>query len=254
MSEEHPEIIVDKREPEVILNEFKRLGVVVLKKNLSVADYVVSERIAIERKTGADFVSSIIDGRLFEQLERLTSTYKAPMLILEDPETSFQREGMKPSSIYGAMAYIVRNLQLPIVPSIDSAGTALFIYRLAYREQIEDKSPIQIRRAPKGMKLREKQIFLIEGLERTGSKAAERLLNEFHSPMGVFRAIKETEVLYTKTGNPKGIVGPLKIIKGLGHQYVERNRKILFHRSPTETAKKRPSNLSSLLPDHEEGS
>ncbi|MHA2231961.1 MAG: ERCC4 domain-containing protein [Candidatus Hodarchaeales archaeon] len=251
MSEERPRVIVDKREPEAIRNEFGRLGADVLEKTLSVADYIISDRIAIERKTGLDFVSSIMDGRLFEQSERLITTYEAPILLLENFESAFQREKMNPSAIYGALAFLARNLQLPIVPTADSPGTALFIYRLAYREQIEDKNPLLVRKAPKGMNLHEKQVFLLEGLERTGVKVAESLLNEFRLPMNVFRAIKETEVLFTRTGNPKGISGPLKAVKGIGYQFVERNKKTLLQEFQTKNAKKQ-GNLSKLIPDQEE--
>jgi Fanconi anemia group M protein len=252
LSEEKPKVVIDKREPKAILDEFKQLNIEIVEKSLSIGDYIISERIAIERKTGQDFVSSIIDGRLFEQLDRLTNAYKAPILLIENLESGFQRDGIRPASIYGAMAYVARNLQLPIVPTINAEGTALFTYRLAYREQIEDKNPLLVRKAPKGRDLREKQLFLLEGLERTGGKVANRLLDEFSSPMGVFRAINKTKVLHTKTGNPKGIEGPLKAVKGLGHQFVDRNKEILLHGSRLETDKKKRGNLSALLPEHKE--
>ncbi|UCH32779.1 MAG: hypothetical protein JSV05_05250 [Candidatus Bathyarchaeota archaeon] len=252
MSEEKPKVVVDNREPKAILDEFKRLNIEIVEKSLSIGDYIISERIAIERKTGQDFASSIIDGRLFEQLERLTNAYKAPILLIENLESGFQREGIRPASIYGAMAFVARNLQLPIVPTINAEGTALFAYRLAYREQIEDKNPLLVRKAPKSRELREKQLFLLEGLERTGRKVAKRLLDEFNSPMKVFRAISKTKVLHTKTGNPKGIEGPLKAVKGLGHQFVDRNKKILLQGTQLVTENKKQDNLSALLMDHKE--
>ena len=38
---------------------------------LDIADIIVSKDVAIERKEGFDFISSIMDNRLFEQLIRL---------------------------------------------------------------------------------------------------------------------------------------------------------------------------------------
>ena len=54
-------------------------------KNLEVGDYVISDRVAIERKTAQDFVASIIDPErnLFRQLTDLSRTYERPVLILE---------------------------------------------------------------------------------------------------------------------------------------------------------------------------
>jgi hypothetical protein len=42
------------------------------------------DRVAVERKTGADLAASIRDRRLFEQTERLTDAYEAAVLIVED--------------------------------------------------------------------------------------------------------------------------------------------------------------------------
>ncbi len=52
-------------------------------KTLDVADYVVSEDVGIERKSANDFIQSIIDGRLFDQVERLKRAYEKPVIIVE---------------------------------------------------------------------------------------------------------------------------------------------------------------------------
>ena len=49
----------------------KNFGCVIVVKDLDVADYVASERVAVERKTVIDLVNSIKDGRLFDQVKRL---------------------------------------------------------------------------------------------------------------------------------------------------------------------------------------
>ena len=66
---EQGKIFVDPREREMgKLLEAKGLEVTL--KNLEVGDYVVSDRVAIERKTAQDFVASIIDPQrnLFRQI------------------------------------------------------------------------------------------------------------------------------------------------------------------------------------------
>src|SRR5271157_3998054 len=77
-------IIVDNRERNLeIIEGLSDSGVELSFAQLPVGDYIVSERMCIERKTVGDFDSSIIDNRLFEQLERLKSSFEKPILILE---------------------------------------------------------------------------------------------------------------------------------------------------------------------------
>ena len=61
------------------------MGLEVTLRNLEVGDYVISERVAVERKTASDFISSIIDPQrnLFRQMADLARTYDRPILILE---------------------------------------------------------------------------------------------------------------------------------------------------------------------------
>ena len=42
------------------------------------------------------------------------------------------------------------------------------------------------------------------------------------------KAIKETAITYTKTGNPKGIEGPLSDLSGFGWKFVKKNKPLLF--------------------------
>ena len=43
--------------------------------SMAVADYQVSDEVAIERKTAKDFVSSMIDKRLFKQARELSGEF-----------------------------------------------------------------------------------------------------------------------------------------------------------------------------------
>ncbi|MGC8850441.1 MAG: helicase-related protein, partial [Candidatus Bathyarchaeia archaeon] len=65
-------VLVDHREANSrVVAELSRLGVDVELASLPHGDYILSERVAVERKTINDFASSIIDGRLFEQASTL---------------------------------------------------------------------------------------------------------------------------------------------------------------------------------------
>ena len=78
------------------------------------------------------------------------------------------------------------------------------------------------------MSKKDRRTFIIEGLVDIGPKKAKALIEKFKTPYNVFKAINKTEVSYTKTGNPKGIKGPLEAIKGFGWKFVQKNKRILF--------------------------
>ena len=78
------------------------------------------------------------------------------------------------------------------------------------------------------MSKKERRIYLVEGLIDIGSKKAKLLIDSYKTPYNVLKAIRRTEITYTKTGNPKGITGPLAELKGFGWKFVEKNKKILF--------------------------
>ena len=57
---------------------------------LTVADYVLTPDICIERKSVRDLISSFKNGRLFNQAETMLQHYKYPMLLIEfDQNKSF---------------------------------------------------------------------------------------------------------------------------------------------------------------------
>ena len=78
------DIIIDNREQKLInILDQKKDIIKYDTEQLDVADIVISDEVAIERKEGFDFVSSIVDNRLFDQLQRLKEAYSYPILILE---------------------------------------------------------------------------------------------------------------------------------------------------------------------------
>ncbi|MFX0040043.1 MAG: ERCC4 domain-containing protein [Promethearchaeota archaeon] len=233
-------VIIDNREQKLkALFDKKKDTLTYESKQLDIADVVISSDVAIERKEGYDFVSSIMDNRLFEQLLRLKDTYEYPILILEGlNDEVFENTGMNLSSIYGALAFISYKLGISVIPTRNLEDTAIVIERIAYREQVKDSTPIFSRKAPKNMSKKERRSFIIEGLVDIGPKKAQALIDKFKNPYQVFKAIKRTEILYTKTGNPKGIRGPLEALTGFGWKFVEKNQRLLFGKKKRSPQKK----------------
>ncbi|KAJ3563815.1 hypothetical protein NPX13_g8071 [Xylaria arbuscula] len=91
---EQPRVVVDVREFRSSLPSLlhgRNLNVIPCM--LTVADYVVSPNICIERKSISDLISSFKDGRLYSQAETMFQHYKSPMLLIEfDQNKSFTLE------------------------------------------------------------------------------------------------------------------------------------------------------------------
>ena len=237
---EQVHIIVDHREHKLkaILDK-KKEKITYESKQLDIADIVITSEVAIERKEGFDFVSSIMDNRLFEQLLRLKDTYQYPILILEGlNDKVFENTGMKISSIYGALSFISYKLGISVIPTRNLEDTVIVIERIAYREQVKDNMPLLSRKAPKELSKKERRTFIVEGLIDIGPKKAKTLIDKYKYPHLVFKAIKHTEISYTRTGNPKGIQGPLEDLTGFGWKFVEKNQKILFGKKKKSPQKK----------------
>ncbi len=84
-------IFVDDREPERLVQLLRSMGVDVRRKRLEIGDYLVtnsSREVAVERKSVEDFESSIIDGRLFDQVHRLSKKYPLSFLCIVGSESS----------------------------------------------------------------------------------------------------------------------------------------------------------------------
>lgn len=84
-------IIVDHRERySGIAYLLAKMGAEVEEQQLAVGDYILSERMAVERKRATDFLDSIVKKRLFDQIGRLAAAYSKPVLIIEGEGLFFQ--------------------------------------------------------------------------------------------------------------------------------------------------------------------
>jgi ERCC4-related helicase len=187
--EEQAKIYVDPREREMgKLLEAKGLEVTL--RNLDVGDYVVSDRVAIERKTAQDFVASIIDPQrnLFRQIADLSRSYNRPVLILEGRD--LYTRAINPSSIRGALASLAVDYGIPIIPTEDQDETASVIALLAARERKEGREP-KVHGHKTARTLAEQQEYLISAIPSVGPAVARNLLKHFESIEKIMTATKE---------------------------------------------------------------
>jgi len=176
-------VVVDDREFDLA----KRLGDGggVNFKRLEIGDVVVSDKIVVERKTTADFVSSIVDGRLFRQATEMKDLYENPLIIIEgQPSELYTHRAIHPNAIRGALASLVLKHGVPIIFTRDLQDTADFIRVLVTRESKPDNGPSI--KVPKAGTLREQQERLVCALPGINLVLARRLLDHFREPLALF--------------------------------------------------------------------
>jgi ERCC4-related helicase len=184
-------IHVDNRErTSMIARELLGMNVSVELSNLPVADYILSDRIAVERKNVKDLISSIIDKRLFDQLKALKETYSIPILLIEG-EDIYAIGGMHPEAIRGAIASVIISYGIPIIWTKNQAESARMLYTMARREQSEREVRISIRGEKKPLSIKEMQEFIVAGLPSVDTVLATRLLNTFKNVEGIFTVSKK---------------------------------------------------------------
>lgn len=188
-----PTVLVDHRErASGVTKILERKNVFVRLVQLEVGDYICSDRVCLERKDVSDFLSSIVDRRIFSQLENLSGSYEKPVLIIEgNPELLYLERDMHGNAIRGALASIAIDYKIPIIWTQNPKETAEQIFWIAHREQVKEKREPQIRSSKKASTIPQMQEFLVAGLPHINSKLSRRLLKRFRTPRKIFSASEE---------------------------------------------------------------
>jgi len=183
-------IVVDEREKNSSVHLYLRnMGVRVLFRRLSVADYVLSGDCAVERKNVKDFVKSIVDGRLFDQAYRLSQAYSRSSIIVEgDVKLAYSSLKAGSKSFWGALAYVWMVFGVPSFFTLNERETAELIHALIKHEQGEVKKRIYIRSKPKLESLADRQLFVVQSFPGVGPKLALRLLKTLGSIKNIVNA------------------------------------------------------------------
>lgn len=180
-------LVVDHRErASLLVAELARLGVAMEFKSLRVGDYLVSEEIAVERKTLEDFAGSILDRRLFEQVRALRDAYPRPLLLLEGRGPL--RSGISQEALRGALTSVIMDFGVPILWINDAAEGALFLLTLCRREQRGERRELSLKDRRRALTPDGEREYVVASLPFVEAKMSKRLLSTFHSVLGVFSA------------------------------------------------------------------
>lgn len=194
-------VLVDDRERELV--EFlNSLDVEHDVERLEVGDIIINGEVVIERKTSADFITSLLDGRLFGQIKAMNENFEKPLIIIEGSSNEmFALRNIHRNALLGLQVSIALKSRIPIMFSKDITETANIIKIIV--KQIENPAEQKLRIKKPQMTEQEEQQFIIEGLPLIGPKTARSLLEKFGSVRGVLTASAEELQEVDKIGGKK---------------------------------------------------
>ena len=182
-------IIVDTREKQSLIaaNLLEQKANIKFEK-LDIGDYLIQGTI-IERKTFSDFVSSMLNKRLHEQLINIKK-YDKYFLLIEGFYYNYNKFNIHENAIRGILLSIANDFQIPIIYTEDEKDTSKFLITLAKRYE-KPKTSSSIRQTKNIKTLEEQKQYILEGFSGIGPVAAKTLLVEFSSLKNIFNSTEE---------------------------------------------------------------
>lgn len=165
----------DREEATDACREIERLGAEISFSRLPVGDFVVSDRVCVERKTSSDFESSVIDGRLFVQAQELKENFASPLFIIVG--RGFER--LHANAVRGALIALVVDYKIPVFFVETEVELGALVFALGFKEQLQQKHEIKVQFSKKGLSLAQQQRLVVESLPMIGPKNALALLQHF---------------------------------------------------------------------------
>ncbi len=193
-------ILVNVHEPQQIIDHLQQYTPVEVK-NFTPGDYIVGE-FALERKTLGDFLGSLYEKRMFEQLSRLKRCYSKSFLLLEADQglvTNFR-------VFYGTVLRVLLHLDMKVIFTQNHQQTAEVLLLLAGRSSLY---PF-IRQLPKKTSLTRLRFDLLRKIPMVGKHRAQQLLYRFDTLHNLYTA-NEEELLK---------------VQGIGEKTIENIKKV----------------------------
>jgi Fanconi anemia group M protein len=196
--EEALEIVVDQRELDsnIARDLSKRDGVETRLETLAVGDYVLSDRVAVERKTVSDLLDTLTGGderSVFEQVGDLTRHYSRGVLVLEGDDLYGERN-VHPNAVRGALSSLAVDFGVSVLRTEDEGDTADLLEVIAGREQQADDREVSVHGEKQSKTLAEQQEYVVSSIADVGPVTARSLLEEFSTVEAVMTA-REDDLL-----------------------------------------------------------
>jgi len=189
--DEGVEVVVDQRELDssIAKDLSTRDGLVTRLETLAVGDYVLSDRVAVERKSAADFVDSMLDAdrSMFEQVGELSRAYARPVMIVEGTNLYGQRD-IDPNAIRGALASLAVDFDVSVLRTEGELDTTELLATIAKREQETRDREVSVHGEKTTKTRAEQQEYVVSSIADIGPVTARTLLEHFGTVEAVMTA------------------------------------------------------------------
>jgi len=188
------EIVADQREMDanIARDLSKREEIDIRLETLDVGDYVLSDRVVVERKSVADFVDSLVGGdrSIFEQVGAMARHYSRPIVVVEG-EGIYEQRDIHPNAIRGALSSLAVDFGASVLRTDSEADTTELLAVIAGREQTTADREVSVH-GEKGTKtLSEQQEYVVASIAEIGPVTARSLLEEFGTVESVMIATED---------------------------------------------------------------
>jgi Fanconi anemia group M protein len=200
MEEKKARIVIDQREDRQFDGLLQKQKAEVERKQLEVGDFLCSERLVVERKTRSDFEQSIIDQRLFHQLQNMFRNFERVIVIVEGESTEGR---ISKEALLGAYSSVVSDFGASLFFTRNKEKTAQLIFAIAKHEQLSKKQPMRVFAKRKTLTASANQRAIIEMFPMVGPKLAKALLSHFGNVENVVNASEKELQQVEKMGAKK---------------------------------------------------
>jgi ERCC4-type nuclease len=203
---------------------------------LMVGDYLLADRVIVERKTAIDFAVSLVDGRLFPQAAALSRRPERALLLVEGrrgdqsssetrapvvgapgaPRCELRPRGARwprihPHALKGAVVSLALMWRLPVIFARD-AEDSLFVLRTAADQASRVEGELLPRYDRKPRRLTSRKLHVLQGLPGVGPVLARRLLGAFGSVGGTMTGTADA-LCEVKGIGPQRAAAILKVVQ-----------------------------------------
>lgn len=157
-------------------------------RDLDLGDYQIGERAVIERKSASDFIASIMDRRIFAQMEMMTASCDIAVVLVEG-DVFASRSAIEPAALEGALSWIAVLSGAQLMFSGSAAQSASMIATMARHCQ-QGLGYIPALRSGKPTATQASVItrYVLEGLPGVGATTAITLAKHFQTIQAVANA------------------------------------------------------------------
>jgi ERCC4-type nuclease len=191
-------ILIDNHEKNSLVPaELVNLGLQIEFTHLKVGDYLIND-LAVERKTISDLKSSIINKRIFSQIQDIKQ-YPKCLLIVEGINDEFIYSGIiHENALRGFLLSATLDQHIPLVFTQDSKDTAKYLAIISNRKQ---NKKLSLRPGKVFFTKEERIQFILEGFPGIGPTKAKSLIKKFGSLKSIVDASNDElkEILGART-------------------------------------------------------